>query len=222
MKTPELPSEYLRRVGTSTGMKLSAIAKKIGIPHTTLLRIESGEIANPKTSIIDKVEEFTGISRGHSLKPNGFRDSVQSQGFKAASLNIPERISVPVYDVKAAAGRNICTLGQEIIIDDLTFKLSWLRRRTMAAPDKLAVIKVWGDSMEPSLSDGDDILIDLTQTDPSGGGIFLVRVDDALLVKRLQKKGGKLRILSDNEAYEPYESDAAEVVGRMIWQGRNW
>jgi phage repressor protein C with HTH and peptisase S24 domain len=134
----------------------------------------------------------------------------------------PARVNISIYDVRAAAGRHVVHLEQDIIIDDLTFKLAWLRRRTSAALDKLAVIKVWGDSMEPSLSDGDDILIDLTQTEPGGGGVFLIRDDGSLLVKRLQKVGTRLKVISDNPAYESYESGDIEVLGRMIWQGRSW
>jgi phage repressor protein C with HTH and peptisase S24 domain len=90
----------------------------------------------------------------------------------------------------------------------------------------LAVIAVDGDSMEPTLRQGDLVLVDFGQTRPQRqDGIYVIRTDGGLQVKRLQVEVATTRvtILSDNERYQPQvgvrPSDLT-VVGRVIWLGR--
>lgn len=75
--------------------------------------------------------------------------------------------------------------------------------------------------MEPTLRDGDEILVDRTAR-PMRAGIHVIRLDDMLLVKRLEPgPGGILRVISDNGAYPRIERPAheVEIVGRVVWKG---
>ena len=84
----------------------------------------------------------------------------------------------------------------------------------------LSAILVAGDSMEPLLRDGDEILVDRTPR-PMRDGIHVVRVGDALLVKRVQTGvPGRLILESANPAYRPIELDLreVEVIGRVVWK----
>jgi phage repressor protein C with HTH and peptisase S24 domain len=86
----------------------------------------------------------------------------------------------------------------------LAFKEDWIRRELRASPDDLRLIYVQGDSMEPDLRAGDIILIDHTDTHARREGIYVLRMEDALLVKQVQRMpGGVLRLISRNPAYEP-------------------
>jgi phage repressor protein C with HTH and peptisase S24 domain len=84
----------------------------------------------------------------------------------------------------------------------------------------LSAIAVAGDSMDPTLRDGDEILVDRTPRPPRDG-IHVVRVDGALLVKRLETgRPGLVVLRSDNKAYDPIELPPAEieVIGRVVWK----
>ena len=70
------------------------------------------------------------------------------------------------------------------------------------------------------MRDGDEILVDRTPR-PLRDGIHVVRVDDALLVKRLDtSRPGALVLISDNPAYRPLELSPAQaqVIGRVVWK----
>ena len=90
----------------------------------------------------------------------------------------------------------------------------------------MRLMRVTGESMRPTLQDEDVVLVDLSQRDILAGKIYAVRMDDEMVVKRLEKKPGKLVLLSDNRAlYEPLEISLAEysnveVLGRVIWMAR--
>ena len=75
--------------------------------------------------------------------------------------------------------------------------------------------------MEPVLNDGDEILIDRSPR-PFRDGIHVVRLGDALLVKRVAQSGaGRLALLSQNLAYPPIEvaTDEVTIIGRVVWKG---
>lgn len=95
----------------------------------------------------------------------------------------------------------------------------WLREHNLD-PAMLSAISVVGDSMEPTLRDGDEILVDRTPR-ARRDGIHVIRVDGALLVKRLETgRPGVLVLRSDNRLYDPIELPVseAEVIGRVVWK----
>ena len=91
----------------------------------------------------------------------------------------------------------------------------------------MAVISVKGDSMEGVLNERDNILINCAKNKP-GNGLYVVRIGNDLMVKRVQSLPGKLLITSANPAYTPFEIDLAKnkdneeaaIVGRVEWFGR--
>ena len=80
--------------------------------------------------------------------------------------------------------------------------------------------------MAPTLNAGDDILVDRGDSgDGLRDGIYVLRVDDALLVKRLaiHPVGRRVTVQSDNPAYPDWPDcglDEIDCIGRVIWAGR--
>ena len=108
----------------------------------------------------------------------------------------------------------------------LAFDSAWLRALTATPSERLTMIRVEGDSMAPTLNAGDDILVD--HDDPVAGlrdGVYVLRVDGALLVKRLaiHPFGGRVTVQSDNPNYPDWPDRGLEelaCIGRVIWAGR--
>ena len=104
------------------------------------------------------------------------------------------------------------------------FCREWLLRRGRV--ESMRLMRVTGESMRPTLEDNDMVLVDLSRTDILVGRIYVVRMDKEIVVKRLEKKPGKLVLVSDNRAlYEPLEIDVGEyvnveVLGRVVWVAR--
>jgi phage repressor protein C with HTH and peptisase S24 domain len=108
----------------------------------------------------------------------------------------------------------------EQVVDSLAFKTEWLRRRLLAAPRNLVLLEVVGDTMAPTLGDSDLILVDLGEPRFRQDGVYVLRRDGELEVKRLQRgPGGNLIIKSDNSAYEStvVTPDHVGIIGRVIW-----
>ena len=142
----------------------------------------------------------------------------------AVSSAISRLMTVPRYDVSASAGP-----GGHADDDPqnglLGFDERYLRTLT-ANPARLSGIRVQGDSMVPTLGDGDDILVDTSDAaERLRDGIYVLRYDDALNVKRLSRAPdtGRLSVRSDNLAYPAWpDCDPAQlqIIGRVVWVGR--
>ena len=134
-------------------------------------------------------------------------------------------IEIPVLNVDASAGFGAIA-ESETAHTRFGFDERWLARLTRAKSASLSIIHVLGDSMEPTRSDGDEVLVDASdQGSRLRDGIYVLRADDALVVKRVTLKPGgrKITISSDNSAYPSWDDvDRSEiqVVGRVIWFGR--
>jgi phage repressor protein C with HTH and peptisase S24 domain len=106
------------------------------------------------------------------------------------------------------------------------FDERWLRALTASPPDKLSIVRVEGDSMAPTLNPGDDILVDLGNCgERLSDGIYVLRTDDVLVVKRiaLHPFNRRVTVHSDNPAYPDWPDCGVEdinCVGRVIWAGR--
>lgn len=106
------------------------------------------------------------------------------------------------------------------------FEERWLKRLTGSPAGQLSIIRVEGDSMAPTLNAGDDILVDLGDClERLRDGIYVLRTDDSLVVKRLalHPVGRRVTVQSDNPAYPDWPDCSIEeihCIGRVIWAGR--
>lgn len=136
----------------------------------------------------------------------------------------PGMVLVPKLAIGASAGAGASVDG-EPVEGEVAFDPKWLRDLG-ADPRALSIIRVEGDSMAPTLNDGDDILVD-------GGdaaarlrdGIYVLRMDDVLMVKRVARAPGQGRIsvISDNPHYRSWDDlpmGSVQLVGRVVWTGR--
>ena len=134
-------------------------------------------------------------------------------------------IEIPVLNVDASAGFGAIA-ESETAHTRFGFDERWLARLTRAKSASLSIIHVLGDSMEPTLSDGDEVMVDASDHGSRlRDGIYVLRADDALVVKRVTLKPGgrKITISSDNPAYPSWDDvdrSGIQVVGRVIWFGR--
>ena len=215
--------EYLKHVEKKTGRKLSAIAVDANLSSTTLTRPVNARDYKfqVKQTTLDAVERATGIPWG----PFASGESPSSiEIVDAETQPSTERQMVNVYDVQAAAGDGVLVDEYEAIASKLSFPPDYLRHITTTNPANLAIISVTGGSMVPTLHHDDIVMVDTTKKNIAYDGMFVLRHDGLLKVKRLQWGPGKqtIMLISDNTSLhspEEYAVDEIEVVGRVIWVG---
>lgn len=109
--------------------------------------------------------------------------------------------------------------------DALAFSKEWLEKEIAAGTADLGLLAVGDDAMAPAIHRGDLILVDMAAKRLAADGIYVLRLGDAVQVRRLQiLLTGKVSIQCDNLQYERERADIEDVeqrlIGRVVWFGR--
>lgn len=174
---------------------------------------------------------------GNEYHVSSFPEAVQKAlGFvktQASAKSSPPTIAeedelemIPYYEVYASAGYGSFNLDAYEPDDYIGLSRRWLNQRGFRI-NHLTFFQAEGDSMYPTISDGDALLIDLSEKMPKDGRIYILRHGDQTLVKRVQGIRNGIRLISDNKAfYDPVdltfdESLDLEVIGRVVHIGHS-
>lgn len=131
-------------------------------------------------------------------------------------------VMVPLVGARLAAGRG--SLETDANVESyFSFRSDWLCRK--GDPDKMVLMKVCGDSMEPDIRHGDMVLVDQGKTQIYGHAIYAMGINEEIYVKQVETlPGGTLVLRSRNPEYEPIRvdlrgdlADSVRVIGRVIW-----
>ena len=201
------------------GVSLSALSALIGRNSTYLQQfVRKGSPRKLEENDRRKLAAFLGVGEAELGAP----EDISHRNIKAMDGKLPinhDWLDIPRLGIDASAGSGAFSAGMEQPIGVFRFSARWLRGQGLE-PAMLSAIQVAGDSMEPLLRDGDEILVDRSPR-PLRDGIHVVRVGEALLVKRVQTGvPGRLILESANPAYRPIELDPREieVIGRVVWK----
>ncbi|MBC2650690.1 S24 family peptidase [Novosphingobium aerophilum] len=207
------PRSRLLDLAARRGVSLAALSGLIGRNPTYLQQfVRKGSPRKLEEQDRRKLAEFLGASEAELGGPAYFSNAPGPGRAPGGWLDIPR------LDVAASAGPG--AYGQDdAAIGTFRFSARWLREQGFD-PAMLSAIRVAGDSMEPLLRDGDEILVDRTPR-PLRDGIHVVRIEDSLLVKRVQTGvPGQIVLESQNPAYRPIvlKPHEVEVIGRVVWK----
>lgn len=226
-KKPSARAQALQQFLRSVGDRAADLQRKTDIPYTTIHSFLIG-----KTQKMDRDTEIA-ISRAYGLDiEEVFGGAVVSREITQAQPRASESVlvgkdhfwPVPVYDIRAAAGAGALVEDGDPTTYQM-FRDQFLQRVTRAPITALSVIYVSGDSMWDTLHEGDTILVDRSETRVVKDGIYVLRLEDGLLVKRCSRRlaDGSVMITSDNPKYPPQTVENPrdlDVIGRVIWIGR--
>jgi len=210
------------------------IAKKAGTDEAYLSQLKTGVKTKKGTirSITDDMAERLEKAFG---KQSGWMDTNPHTATAPTTNNVTniadkllqspnDDLFVPISDATASMGNGKAVLSHEIVIGHLKVSRQWIRNTlSISKPDNLAVITAFGDSMAPTFSDGDTLLIDRGVNKMKVDAVYVIAMNDELFVKRVQRRmDGALVIKSDNPLYDPYivengDKDGLDVLGRVAW-----
>ena len=207
-------------IKSSASDDYASVSLLIGKNHAYIQQfIKRGVPKCLKSDNLKKIEDHFDTSFG---EPDDYPPKWENLEKKSIDDNY---IFVKLYDIEASAGAGCFDPESNNVIQKLAFKKSWIRSSSNATENDLAVITVSGDSMSPTLLEGDRILIDMTQQVIRNDGIYVLRSDGRILVKRISSNpiSNLCTIKSDNSFYESWagcEPAKLDIIGRVIWMGR--
>lgn len=133
------------------------------------------------------------------------------------------KISIPVLAAVPSMGTGeSLTYDGDQIIDVLPVSKSWLERNVKAKPKNLRVITGAGDSMYPTFSDGDMLLVDISKSKIDIDGVYVLSAHERLFIKRVrQRMDGSFEVSSDNPTVKTVDilngDHEIHVHGRVVW-----
>lgn len=183
--------------------------------------------------ILRKAAHYLGVSE-KELLVSAFYESAPDGGFDMSMASAYQPISykkggndivfISVYDIPLSDNKKPWN-AEENVTGQLTFTHNFLRSMTRAPLEKLVVVRVRADNMHPTLSNGDDMLIDLSQVVAQTDGIYAMAQGGNLLLRRVSIDPVRrtLRLFNDNSSYpenKEYSLVDLPVSGRVIWLGK--
>lgn len=215
-------AELSRRIGELVGLFKSKreAARLIGRTDETITSYANGSTAAPFEAVARLCD-----AKGVSLEWIWTGQGPMRGGIAQPGLPLDGFVYIPRYgDVRASAGSGQLVAG-EGISDFLAFREDWVRFRLRRNPVNLVVIEAIGDSMAPTIENGDIMLMDKAETRIRDSAIYVLASGDEAIVKRVERKfDGSIKIISDNPVYETVTLTAEQVpdlrvVGRIVWAG---
>ena len=204
------PREKLAELARGRGVSLAALSRMLSRNNTYLQQyITKGSPKKLEEQDRRVLAQFLGVDETTLGGPKENSYAGRQEG---------EWLEVPRLEVDVSAGPGAAG-AQEEVLDAFRFSKRWLTEQGLAGA-KLSAIRVVGDSMEPLLREGDEVLVDC-RDQPFRDGVHVVRLDELLLVKRVASKGGgRYSLLSQNLAYPPIDVGADEfaIIGRVVWK----
>lgn len=196
------------------------LARATGVSPSAFRKWLRGD-AEPSRERLVALAQAAGVSAGWLAAGEGAPPRYAGARSDVTGPDPRDYVLLPKRPESAAAGaESPPPVGQAEFI---AFRRDWVRSELGIEPDRLVMETAIGESMTPTIQDGDLLLVDTTENRVRSFGVYVVEIAGERLVKRVQPKlDGSLTLISDNTAYEPEhvtpaQVGAIQVVGRVLW-----
>ena len=229
----------LKRLRERTGMSVREVAAAIGRPTSTYASYENKYKKRflPADLILALLPVFTarGVEADELRALGGLvgpseptRKTRRLNQINSPFVEKPTNItSIAEVDVRAAMGAGSQDMNDTRIVNRWSLPTEFVRIATNAALENIRIITVVGDSMPVTFRPYDKVMVDTEDRTPSPPGIFVVWDGLNLVLKRVEyiahSEPPRVRILSENPEYQPYERVIEEayiqgrVLGKWLW-----
>lgn len=211
-------SERLTSLMYEKGISQAELARLIGIKQPSVFKILSGETRNPKKIL----EIATALNVDpHWLKTGEGDPDPSYRIVEVSEPQNPNTVRIDILDVEASAGNGAYLSPTEQGLLSQEFDLTFFRQQFGRADAKhLKLITVKGDSMAPTLESGDLLYVDISENYFAADGLYVFTFDGQTFIKRLQKVGKEMLVISDNPTYKEWtftQDDDVFIHGRVIF-----
>ena len=199
------------------GLSQADVRRAVGVSNATASDWESGK-TSPRGENLIKLCKYLRISTDWLLYGRGALEEGLGSPPQPTEPG-PEFVAVERVNLKVSAG--VTGFAIEHLNGNgppIFFRADWLKAEGLRA-DRLLALRVAGDSMEPSLWDGDLVVINLAASTPRDGVVFVLNYEGEVLIKRLERDAGDWWLTSDNQRYKRKRCDEhALLIGQVIYK----
>lgn len=217
-------AERLTKLTEQANISQAELARRVGTSQATIWKLANGQSTSSKFlfKIAQILETTPDYLLGETDDPGDNPVGIVRHRERPTRAQETERIvNVPMIDLAyGMGGTYLDDLGEEAEIRTEPFPLSFIRRYTRAKPDNLVFAEGMGDSMVPTITSNDLMLID--QSDNTlriADQIWAFSFGGVGMIKRLRPRpDGSIAILSDNPNVPEDRAvdDELFLIGRVV------
>jgi transcriptional regulator with XRE-family HTH domain len=196
--------DWLRKAMGAQQLTVRELGRRAKVSASGLAANLRGE-TQPTYETIHKLATYFGVD------PNYLLGLLAKAGYNAGTIPSSTLIDtaggillVPVLDMEASAGGGAYVGDWEYVSPTIATQ-----------KDKIVVVRVRGDCMEPLIADGDEVIVE-RGAEWGNGKVVLARMDDRLLLKRAYRTNSHVRLTADNPAYGDIDAPDAAILGVVI------
>lgn len=200
--------ELIRRKRKEKGLTQEQVAEQLNLNNPNYLgMMETGKVGLARSKYLQPLAQLLGLTveEVRQINPDAIVEVAATPLPPVPPTNVHR---VPVLAL-VACGEGIYTdcppVGMEYVLDDLY-------------RNNMEIVEIRGDSMAPTIEEGDLAYIDRGQTDLVDGKIYLVHIlTNGYVLKRARKLGRSWVLMSDNPDHPALSPEEARVAGRMYY-----
>lgn len=189
--------ERIKLLREKSGMSQVAFADRIDVSKQSLYKYENNIITNIPSDKIEKIAEITNVSPAYIMGWDN-SDSKQAKN-KGVVISVLGRV---------AAGIPIDAIEDIVDTEEITEEL--------AKTGEFFGLKIKGNSMTPTICDGDVVIV-RQQDDAENGDTIIATINgDEATCKRLRKYKDGIELISNNPSYEPFDFSNKEIIEKPV------
>lgn len=206
------------------GLTRSDLASSLGLSAQAISMLLAGRNKGMSAENALATAAILGVSPDWLVTGKGEMDAGSLASGQGSGQNNQE-CYVLVTDATASMGRGLLQPETDLIVSTMQLSKQWIRSHLphVSALASLAIIHAQGDSMSPTFSDGDVLLVDRGIDHIKSDAVYVIATGGELFVKRVQRLlDGKIMVKSDNPLYSPIEIAAPDrerlqILGKVVW-----
>lgn len=197
------------------GFTQATLARAIGVDQATISNLISGKIENSRH--LPNIAKALGTNSDYLTGQTNDAGANAAPAPLATILNEQlDIVQINEIDVRMGMG-GAGFMDGDMPMRQLAFPRSWVEQFTTSPPNMLFIAKGFGDSMQPTINDGDIVLIDTATNNPiMSDQIWAITLYGGGQIKRLRHYQDGFKIMSDN----PNISDEIAMDGELHVIGR--
>lgn len=215
--SPMSTSTRIRQLRDQRGLSQLSLALKAGVTQGTISQLENNPSQGSKY--------LPAIARALDVSVDWLESGTGSMERPKKPVVHPEETDefIAIRKVAFRISAGIAGFAVDYLDEadggPLFFQRGWYEARGFD-PDKLYAIKVRGASMEPTLSDGDVVVINTADADPTDGDAFAANYEGELVIKRMIRDSGEWWLSSDNQDGRRFPRKRCDentfIIGRIV------
>jgi phage repressor protein C with HTH and peptisase S24 domain len=220
-ENPTIRTDRLREEIENSGSTATSVAHNLGISQSAVSQILSGTTRNSRH--LPRIADLLGVTVSYLLGTSDSRTAERAEGFYEETAREMDAVLLQEVDIRYGMGAGGFA-SDHLPGTPVAFPREWIRPLIKGRFDQVFIAHASGDSMSPTLCDGDVVIIDRAQRHLGAqDNVWCVALGELCMIKRIRLlPDGSYQINSDNPAVTPMTAHDGEmhVIGRVIWSGR--